>query len=95
MRASLDLGKPFDLVVSDVMLGWGEKGPAMLQRFKQNLGVSFPLLFISGYSKQTLIADGLLDAGQAFLEKPFQMSELVGKVRSMLGRVKMEEPGEI
>ena len=85
LSTSLEAGEPFDLVVSDVMM-WGETGPAMLKRFSVDKGVNFPVLFISGYSKQALVSKGLLGVDQELLEKtPFMLSELITKVRSMLG----------
>ena len=84
LATSLEAGEPFDLVVSDVMM-WGETGPAMLKRFSVDKGVDFPVLFISGYSKQALVSKGLLGVDQELLEKTsFMLSELITKVRSML-----------
>ena len=95
LRTSLILGRPFDLVVSDVIMP-GKTGPAMLERVRADMGVDFgKKLFISGYSRKALLSRRLIGAEDEYLQKPFDAKVLVGKVRSMLGRVKMEEPGEI
>ena len=84
LSASLLLGRPFDLVVSDIMMP-GETGPAMIERLRAERGVAFPVLFISGYTRQALVGEGILGTGQEFLQKPFNPADLLAKVRSMLG----------
>ena len=42
------------------------------------------VLLISGYAGDATSADGSLEAGTAFLEKPFSASELAEKVRVLL-----------
>ena len=85
LSASLLLGRPFDLVVSDVVMP-DETGPAMIERLRGERGVDFPSLFISGYTRPALVLKGLLGTGQEFMQKPFNSAALLSKVKSMLAR---------
>ena len=84
LDVSLLLGRPFDLVVSDVVMP-GENGPAMIERFCAERGVDFRVLFMSGYTRQALVGEGILGTGQEFLPKPFNPADLLSKVGKMLG----------
>jgi CheY-like chemotaxis protein len=48
------------------------------------------LLFMSGYTANVIAHHGVLDAGVAFIQKPFSMTDLMVKVREVLGK----EPDE-
>ena len=41
-------------------------------------------LYMSGYSKQMAVQNGMLEAGAPFIQKPFSSSELSSAVRSIL-----------
>ncbi|MFD2502001.1 response regulator [Rhizorhabdus histidinilytica] len=43
-----------------------------------------PILFTTGYTRNAVIHNGMLDAGVAFLAKPFSLSQLGTKVREVL-----------
>jgi len=43
-----------------------------------------PILFTTGYTRNAVIHNGMLDAGVAFLAKPFSVSQLGGKIREVL-----------
>ena len=67
LRTSLILGRPFDLVVSDVVLPL-EHGPAMLERVRVDMGVDFgKILFISGYSRKALLSRRLIGADDEYI----------------------------
>jgi two-component system cell cycle sensor histidine kinase/response regulator CckA len=42
------------------------------------------VLYLSGYADNAVVHHGLLDAGRAFLQKPFSAHTLAHKVREVL-----------
>jgi hypothetical protein len=42
------------------------------------------MLFSSGYTEDTIVADGVLDPAINFLEKPYSFAALVMRVRELL-----------
>jgi len=42
------------------------------------------VLYISGYTDDAVIARGVIDAGTAFLQKPFGADRLAQKIRELL-----------
>jgi CheY-like chemotaxis protein len=71
-----------DLLVSDVIM------PNMRGReIAERLSVARPgigVLFISGYPRDDIVRDGVLDPGVHFLQKPFDTSELTARVEELL-----------
>jgi signal transduction histidine kinase len=45
---------------------------------------NLPILFTTGYTRNAVIHNGMLDAGVAFLAKPFSLTQLGTKVREVL-----------
>jgi FixJ family two-component response regulator len=42
------------------------------------------VLFVSGYAESTILRRGVIDVRTRFLQKPFGLKTLAGKVREML-----------
>lgn len=81
MRQVEQHGEPIDMVVSDVVLPGGMRGPAIVQALAE-AGHVVPALFVSGYPD---LGDsgGHIDP-KHLLGKPFESAELHARVRSML-----------
>ncbi len=73
-----------DLLLTDVVMP-GDSGPKLYK----GLAVKHPLLkalFISGYTDQGILRNDLLKPDMPFLQKPFEPSKLVQKVREVLDK---------
>jgi signal transduction histidine kinase/ActR/RegA family two-component response regulator len=71
-----------DLLITDVVMP-GMSGPelaARLARARPAMGI----LYVSGYTDQTLMHRGVIEAGTAFLSKPFTPEALVARVSELL-----------
>jgi CheY-like chemotaxis protein len=78
------LSPPPALLVTDVILP-GRHGPALAEALR----AQFPgllVLFCSGYSEQLMSETGHLPVGASLLQKPYDATTLVARVRDMLSR---------
>ena len=64
--------------------GPGSSGPELAQKIAVRRPETL-VLFMSGYTDDAIVHHGVLDAGVAFLERPFRPDELLGKARKALG----------
>lgn len=71
------------LVMTDVVMP--EMNGRDLFKQLQNLYPNLRSLFMSGYTANVIVHQGVLDEGVNFIQKPFSMSELADKVRGALG----------
>jgi PAS domain S-box-containing protein len=74
------------LLVTDVRLP-GLDGPTLAADISE-AHPGLPVLFVSGYSNETIIDRGELGEDAAFLAKPFTAAELARRVRELLDGVK-------
>ncbi len=74
--------RPFDLVVTDVVLP-GMGGADLVNRLTELLP-GIRVLFVSGYTENAVVHQGILSPGTSFLSKPFTVSSLLKKVRTLL-----------
>lgn len=82
MRISEDHNGPIHLLLTDVVL------PRMDgTRLYRTIAESRPhvkVLYVSGYTQNSIVEHGVLKEGVHFLEKPFTLESLAGKVREVL-----------
>jgi len=72
----------FQLLVTDVVLPGGS-GPGLFDSLVgEDSGLK--VLFMSGYSSDTVVAQGAIEEGRAFIQKPFGPQALLAKVRGVL-----------
>ncbi len=72
-----------DLLVTDVMLP-GVGGRELAEGLRESLP-NLKVLYISGFTSDEDVRAGAFPPGSKFLQKPFTLSSLIGKVREALG----------
>ena len=82
--AVIDSGRVIDLLVTDVGL------PGMNGRQLAEIAMArkpgLKVLFVTGYVEQAAQREGFLSAGMQMIAKPFVITELVSRIRSMLAK---------
>ncbi len=82
LRALDDHAGPVHLLITDVIMP-GLNGKELADRVEAaRPGVR--VLYISGYSENTIVHHGVLDAGVELLQKPFRPGDLAERVRQLL-----------
>ncbi len=75
-------GESIDLLVTDVVMpemGGTELAVQMRSRWPRT-----KILFCSGYTEDAITRDGLLQPGTSFMQKPYNVATLAGRVREVL-----------
>jgi nitrogen-specific signal transduction histidine kinase/CheY-like chemotaxis protein len=73
---------PIDVLLTDMIMP-GMSGKDLSKRI-QELRPEIRVLYMSGYTDKAMMSRGILDAGEAFLPKPFSLESLSQSVRSLL-----------
>ena len=71
-----------DLLITDVIMP-GMNGKELAQQLLR-LYPALKLIYISGYTADVIAHHGVLDPGVQFLQKPFSIRDLSGKIRDVL-----------
>jgi signal transduction histidine kinase/ActR/RegA family two-component response regulator len=82
VRLIVDRGG-IDLLFTDVGLPGGVNGRALADTAR-SAQPGLKVLFTTGYTRNTILHDGMLDHGVHFIAKPFNISALAAKVREVL-----------
>jgi CheY-like chemotaxis protein len=70
--------------MTDVVMPW-MNGRELVERLTPgNPGMK--VLYTSGYPSDTIVREGIAEAGAAFLEKPYLPVDLAAKVREVFGQ---------
>jgi two-component system cell cycle sensor histidine kinase/response regulator CckA len=77
-----DYGKPIELLLTDVVMP-DLGGRDLALRLKAVRG-ELRVLFMSGYASDTIVQQGVLEPGAAYLQKPFTPDALASKIREVL-----------
>ncbi|PWB66493.1 MAG: hybrid sensor histidine kinase/response regulator, partial [Deltaproteobacteria bacterium] len=82
LRICKEFRGPIDLLITDALMS-GMSGRELSERMAL-LHPEMNVLFISGYTRDAIVQQGILPAGAAFLQKPFKIGSLMRKVREVL-----------
>ena len=82
LRIAAENSRRIDLLLTDLIMP-GLNGSAVAERVSE-LVPGIKVLFMSGYSDDIVVRNGILAPGAAFLEKPFSSTDLAAKVRATL-----------
>ena len=82
LQIASDYHGPIDMLITDVVM------PGMSGReLSEQLSASDPdikILYLSGYTEDAVVHQGVLEPGTSFLQKPFTLQALARKVREVL-----------
>lgn len=83
MNAILDPGQAVDLLLTDILLPQGLQGGELAEAAR-SVRAGLPILYMSGYSRDSNIHGGRLDEKVNFLQKPFTPTVLIQHVEEAL-----------
>lgn len=82
VRRYEERGSELDLLITDVVLPT-RSGPRLVEGLRES-GANLPVIFISGYTEESVNRTARLDPHAVFLEKPFDPKTLASTVRTLL-----------
>jgi two-component system cell cycle sensor histidine kinase/response regulator CckA len=91
LRVAASHPGPIDMLITDVVMPH-LSGPELVAQLSKERG-EMKVLFISGYTDDTVFRHGVLEGDVAFLQKPFNLKALAQKVREILAAAGL--PAEI
>lgn len=81
-----ELEKPFDLVLTDVIMP-NMNGPDLVKKLKK-IWDDVTVLYMSGYTADAIVRNGILKKDTLYMQKPFSPVDLARKVRIILDKSK-------
>jgi CheY-like chemotaxis protein len=78
----LAAGQQIDLLFTDVVMP--EMSGRQLADHLLTVKPDLKVLFTTGYTRNAIVHNGVLDSGTQLLPKPFTVDELAAKVRAIL-----------
>ncbi|MEH3103486.1 MAG: PAS domain-containing protein [Sphingomonas phyllosphaerae] len=81
----VESGIPIDLLFTDVVMPGTLKSPEMARKARERLP-DLAVLFTSGYTENSIVHGGRLDAGVELLSKPYTREALARKIRHVLAQ---------
>ncbi len=85
LRVAAQNDSRIDILITDVVMP-GMSGQELSQQL-WSADPALKVLYLSGYTEDSIIREGALEAGTAFLQKPFTLQALSRKVREILQSV--------
>ncbi|MYZ42309.1 response regulator [Achromobacter sp. KS-M25] len=79
----IDSGMPIDLLFTDVVMPGPLRSPELAKKARERLP-NIAVLFTSGYTENSIVHGGKLDAGVELLGKPYTREALARRVRHVL-----------
>ncbi|WP_320197968.1 PAS domain-containing protein [Agrobacterium sp. rho-13.3] len=79
----IDSGVPIDMLFTDVVMPGTLKSPELARKARERLP-DIAVLFTSGYTENSIVHGGKLDAGVELLSKPYTRDALAQKFRHVL-----------
>jgi len=80
----VESGIPIDMLFTDVVMPGTLKSPELARKARERLP-DIAVLFTSGYTENSIVHGGRLDAGVELLSKPYTREALARKFRHVLG----------
>ncbi|MGE5206611.1 MAG: ATP-binding protein, partial [Chlamydiota bacterium] len=94
LELAASCGREIHILVTDVVMP-GMSGNELGDRLvEQRPGLK--VLYVSGYAENTILQHGLAELGSCFMQKPFTLKALAGKIREVLeGDKQPEAPASV
>lgn len=83
----VESGLPIDVIFTDVVMPGPLKSREMARRAKERLP-NVAVLFTSGYTENSIVHGGILDAGVELLSKPYTREALARRIRHVIANQK-------
>jgi CheY-like chemotaxis protein len=88
----IESGIPIDMLFTDVVMPGTLKSPELARKAKERLP-ELAVLFTSGYTENSIVHGGRLDAGVELLSKPYTREALARKFRHVLANQRQRSAG--